>query len=51
MAVVASLDGKTLIKDQAAAGIQNAEALGKRTAKRILTKGGKAIMESVYGCR
>ena len=51
VAVVASLDGKTLIKDQAAAGTGHAAALGKRTAKRILAKGGKAIMESVYGCR
>jgi len=51
VAVVASLDGKTLIKDHAAAGVRNAEALGKRTAQRILAKGGKEILASVYGCR
>lgn len=51
VAVVASLDGKTLIKDQAAAGLQHAESLGKQTAQRILSRGGKEILASVYGCR
>lgn len=51
VAVVASLDGKTLIKDQAAGSVQHAESLGKRTAQRILKKGGKEIMDSVYGCK
>lgn len=51
VAVVASLDGKTLIKDQAAGGLQHAESLGRRTAQRILKKGGKEIMDSVYGCK
>ncbi|MEN6463780.1 MAG: hydroxymethylbilane synthase [Syntrophaceae bacterium] len=51
VAVVASLDGKKLIKDQAAAGLQHAESLGKRTAQRILAKGGKEILASVYGCK
>lgn len=51
VAAVASLDGKTLIKDQAAAGLQHAESLGKRTAQRILKKGGKEILDSVYGCK
>lgn len=51
VAVVASLDGKTLLKDQAAGGVQHAESLGKRTAQRILKKGGKEILDSVYGCK
>lgn len=51
VAVVASLDGKRLIRDQAAAGRQHAESLGKRTAQRILSKGGREILESVYGCK
>lgn len=49
VAVVASLDGKELIRENAAAGIRNAESLGKRTAQRILARGGREIMESVYG--
>jgi len=50
VAVVASLDGKILIKDQATAGLQFAELLGRCTAQRILSRGGKEILASAYRC-
>ncbi len=47
--LVGSLDGKKVIKDTISGNKNDSEALGETLAKIILEKGGKSILEEVYG--
>lgn len=47
--LVGSLDGKRVIKDTISGYKHDSEALGETLAKIILEKGGKNILEEVYG--
>lgn len=46
--LLGSLDGRVLIRDEVRGHCDNAEALGTLLADRILSKGGKAILDEVY---
>ena len=47
--LVASIDGKTIIRDQIAGTGQQAHALGVQLAERLLTRGGDKILREIYG--
>lgn len=47
--LVASVDGKTIIRDQIEGVRQQAHALGVRLAERLLTRGGDKILREIYG--
>ncbi|MCX7990755.1 MAG: hydroxymethylbilane synthase [Proteobacteria bacterium] len=47
--LVGTLDGKTIIKETVSGEKTDAEALGESLAEVILSKGGKKILEEVYG--
>lgn len=49
-AVIGSIDGKTLIRDNLSGKRENAQLLGQKLAKIILEKGGLAIMQSLGLC-
>jgi hydroxymethylbilane synthase len=46
--LLGSLDGRVLIRDEVRGHCDNAEALGTWLADRILSKGGKAILDEIY---
>jgi hydroxymethylbilane synthase len=46
--LLGSLDGKVLIRDEVRGHYDNAETLGTLLADRILSKGGRAILDEVY---
>jgi hydroxymethylbilane synthase len=46
--LLGSIDGRVLIRDEVRGHCDNAEALGTLLADRILSKGGKAILDEVY---
>ena len=47
--LVASLDGRQLVRAVRAAPLEEAEALGKRVAEELLGLGAKQILDDVYG--
>lgn len=46
--LVAALDGRTMIRDQASGAADQAGALGVSLAERILERGGREILDAVY---
>lgn len=46
--LVASLDGRTVIRDQVSGAADQAEALGVMLAELVLDRGGREILEAVY---
>jgi hydroxymethylbilane synthase len=47
--LVASVDGKTVIRDQIAGTHQEAHSLGVHLAERLLARGGDKILREIYG--
>ncbi|NOX79804.1 MAG: hydroxymethylbilane synthase [Deltaproteobacteria bacterium] len=47
--LIASVDGKRVLKEQASAPAAEAEELGCRLADKLLGQGARAILEEVYG--
>ncbi len=47
--LVASLDGKTVIRGEGLSGPFDSAEMGARVAEEILQRGGRAILEDVYG--
>ncbi|MBK9306339.1 MAG: hydroxymethylbilane synthase [Nitrospira sp.] len=47
--LVASVDGKTVIRDQITGTHQEAHSLGVRLAERLLSRGGDKILREIYG--
>jgi hydroxymethylbilane synthase len=47
--LIAGLDGKEIIKEQGSAPAAEAAALGTRLAEKLLARGGRAILDQVYG--
>lgn len=47
--LIAGLDGKEIIKEQDSAPAAEAGALGTRLAEKLLARGGRAILDQVYG--
>jgi len=48
--LVGNLDGSVIIREEAEGPAAGCAEMGKALAERILAKGGKEIMETVYGC-
>ena len=46
--LVASLDGRMLIKDRVRGHVADAEKMGRILAEQILASGGKQIIDEVY---
>ncbi|MCL2340269.1 MAG: hydroxymethylbilane synthase, partial [Proteobacteria bacterium] len=46
--LIASVDGRVLIRDQASAPAEQAAELGAALADTLLARGGKAILDAVY---
>ena len=47
--LVASVDGKTVLRDQIEGTGQQGHALGVQLAERLLTRGGDKILREIYG--
>jgi hydroxymethylbilane synthase len=47
--LVASVDGKTIVRDQIEGTNENAFALGVQLAERLLARGGDRILRDIYG--
>lgn len=47
--LVGNLDGSVIVREEASGPAAEYEAMGKELAERILSKGGKEIMDTVYG--
>jgi hydroxymethylbilane synthase len=47
--LVGSIDGKIVIEDEVRGGIGDGEVLGNSLAEKILSRGGRAVLDSVYG--
>lgn len=47
--LVASLDGKTIIRGERKGSAADAEAMGEDLAQELLAKGAKSILDAVYG--
>lgn len=47
--LVATVDGKTVLRDQIEGTAQQAHALGVQLAERLLTRGGDKILREIYG--
>ncbi|MFZ5766360.1 MAG: hydroxymethylbilane synthase [Thermodesulfobacteriota bacterium] len=47
--LIASVDGKKMIKEEARGPVAEAEKIGKNLAETLLAKGGGAILAEVYG--
>ena len=47
--LVATIDGKTILRDQIEGTGQQAHALGVQLAERLLTRGGDKILREIYG--
>lgn len=46
--LVGGMDGRVMIRDEVAGSVEAGEALGKTLAEKILTRGGKEILDEVY---
>jgi hydroxymethylbilane synthase len=47
--VVASVDGKELIRDSVECTIEDPESIGVQLAERLLARGGERILQGIYG--
>ena len=47
--LVASVDGKTVIRDAVRGGSAEAQALGTQLAERLLSRGADKILREIYG--
>ena len=47
--VVASVDGKELIRDSVEGTIEDPESIGVQLAERLLARGGARILQGIYG--
>jgi hydroxymethylbilane synthase len=47
--LVASVDGKTIIRDEIRGKSGEAHALGVQLAERLLARGGDKILREIYG--
>jgi hydroxymethylbilane synthase len=47
--LVASVDGKELIRDTVEGTVENPESIGIQLAERLLTRGGDRILQAIYG--
>jgi hydroxymethylbilane synthase len=47
--VVASVDGKELIRDSVEGTIEDPESIGVQLAERLLVRGGERILQGIYG--
>ncbi|MCX7822348.1 MAG: hydroxymethylbilane synthase [Syntrophobacterales bacterium] len=47
--MIASLDGSVILRDEVLGKPTEAEIIGNRLARRLLDRGGKEILQSVYG--
>jgi hydroxymethylbilane synthase len=47
--LIASIDGKQILKEESTDTVENSELLGKRIAEKLLAQGGKEILNTVYG--
>ncbi|MDH4185610.1 MAG: hydroxymethylbilane synthase [Nitrospira sp.] len=47
--VVASVDGKELLRDRTAGSVENPESIGIQLADRLLARGGDKILRAIYG--
>ena len=47
VAIIASLDGSTLLRDEIDGNVNNAVALGQTLGRRMLKNGGKAILDEI----
>lgn len=47
--LVASVDGRRLIRDRVEGGLEDASALGLALAERLLARGGDAVLTEIYG--
>jgi hydroxymethylbilane synthase len=47
--LVATVDGKTVLRDQIEGTGQQAHTLGVQLAERLLTRGGDKILREIYG--
>ncbi len=47
--LVATVDGKTVLRDRSEGTAQQAHALGVQLAERLLTRGGDKILREIYG--
>lgn len=47
--LIASVDGKTLIRDSVEGSSQEAYSLGVQLAERLLERGGDKILREIYG--
>ena len=47
--VVASVDGKELIRDRAEGSLQNPESTGVQLAEQLLERGADKILRAIYG--
>ncbi len=48
-ALVASVDGRTVIREGATGAAADAQRLGRELAERLLAKGGRTILDHIYG--
>ena len=46
--LIASLDGKTVFREQLAGPVDSAAEIGKTLAETLLAAGGKAVLDEVY---
>ena len=49
--LIASLDGKVMIKDEVSGDPEEPESLGRKLAERLLHSGGAAILKEIYAVR
>ncbi|WP_456388625.1 hydroxymethylbilane synthase [Desulfolithobacter sp.] len=47
--LIASVDGKTVLREQASGSVSEAASLGRNLAEVLLKRGGRAILDEVYG--
>jgi hydroxymethylbilane synthase len=47
--LVASVDGKEVIRERVQGSLEDPESLGVRLAERLLARGGDKILQSIYG--
>ncbi len=47
--LVATVDGRRLIRDRVEGGLEDASALGRALAERLLGQGGDRVLEEIYG--
>ena len=47
--LVASVDGKELIRDRAEGGLEDPASIGIQLAEQLLARGGDRILQAIYG--